>query len=77
MDRDRAFRRYQRQRTINRKVRLLLRIGGKELLNGWARGAYGRFSKGKIHCSCWMCRTKSYDELPHREKKLALRATDD
>jgi hypothetical protein len=33
----------------------------------------GMLHKGKIHCSCAMCRSKSYDELSMRDKKLTLR----
>ena len=25
--------------------------------------------QGKIHCSCWMCRRKSYDELSGTDKR--------
>ena len=28
--------------------------------------------KGKIHCSCWMCRRKSYDDPKIRDKRAAI-----
>ena len=61
MNRDRKYYRKQRKRTIHRKERILLKLGGEAYLRGWARGAVGRFAKGKIHCSCPMCRIKSYE----------------
>ena len=30
--------------------------------------------KGKIHCSCWMCRRKSYDDPQIRDKRAAMDA---
>jgi len=62
LNRDRAYYRYQRIRTINRKKGICKRLGGNELVEAWVRYKPGRLSKGKIHCSCWMCRRKSYDE---------------
>jgi len=62
LNRNRAYYRYQRIRTINRKKGICKRLGGNELVDAWVRDNPGRLSKGKIHCSCWMCRRKSYDE---------------
>jgi len=61
MRKNRAYRRSQRQRVIRRKVCLLKKYGGDKYVFAWSRGKTGRFAKGKIHCSCWMCRMKSYD----------------
>lgn len=69
MNRDRAYYRKQRARAINRKRGICKRIGGDELVRAWSGGALGRLSKGKIHCSCWMCRTKSYDSRAHSDIK--------
>jgi len=52
----------------------LQRRDGREEVKMRTGGQYGRFSKGKIHCSCWMCRTKSYDYLSHRDEKQLLDA---
>lgn len=71
MNRNRNYYRKQRKRAIHRKAQILLKLGGKEYLSAWARGAEGRFSKGKIHCSCWMCRRKSYDAPAIRDKRKA------
>lgn len=69
MERDRAYYRYQRKRHIKRKMGILRRLGGAEYLTAWSRDEYGRLSKGKIHCSCWMCRAKSYDEPTHSDRQ--------
>ena len=74
MKRDRGYFRKQRKRTIHRKEGILRRIGGEDYVLAWSRGNRGRFAKGKIHCSCWMCRTKSYDIPSCRDRRLALAA---
>lgn len=76
MNRNRNYYRKQRKRAIHRKEQILLRLGGEEYLSAWARGAEGRFSKGKIHCSCWMCRRKSYDSPRIRDKRAAIGAAE-
>jgi hypothetical protein len=53
-----------RNRAINRKCGILKKLNGEnfDYYCGWIRNQPGRLAKGKIHCSCWMCRRKSYDE---------------
>ena len=70
----RAYRRSQRDRVINRKVSMLKKYGGDSYLFGWTRGNSGRLAKAKIHCSCWMCRNKSYDHLSHADEKKLIAA---
>jgi hypothetical protein len=73
MKRTRAARRSQRQRVISRKVHILRKSGGEQYVKAWSRGGEtGRLAKGKIHCSCGMCRTKSYDNLTHTDRKKLL-----
>ena len=69
MARGREWRRFQRRRAIGKKKGILHRIGGDENVKAWTAGGtkIGRLSKSKIHCSCWMCRTKSYDYLSHMD----------
>jgi hypothetical protein len=69
MRKTRAGRRAQRERVINRKICILRQFGGEEYIFAWSRGSTGRFAKGKIHCSCWMCRSKSYDILSHSDRR--------
>ena len=72
MRKTRAFRRSQRTRIINRKVCILRKFGGEKYIYAWSRGNTGRLAKGKIHCSCCMCRSKSYDGLSHADKRKLL-----
>ena len=74
MKRDLSYRRRQRVRTIHRKEGILKRIGGEEYVYAWTGGEPGRLAKGKIHCSCLMCREKSYDNpsIPDLRKQEAF-----
>jgi len=76
MKKNRAYRRSQRQRVICRKISILKKYGGDEYVHAWSSGGkkIGRFAKGKIHCSCPMCRRKSYDELTHADRKKLISA---
>ena len=74
MNRDRSYHRKQRMRAIHRKETILRQLGGEENVLAWEHGAAGRLSKGKIHCSCWMCRRKSYDEPQIRDRRAAMDA---
>lgn len=76
MNRDRSYYRKQRKRAIHRKEGILGRIGGEAYIFAWAHGATGRFAKGKIHCFCWMCRRKSYDDPQLRDKRMAMDAAE-
>jgi hypothetical protein len=73
MKRNRGYYRQQRTRAINRKKGILKRIGGDEYVFAWAQNEPNRLSKGKIHCSCRMCRKKSYDGISHSDAKKLLR----
>lgn len=74
MKRDRGYYRSQRKRTIQRKKNLLYSIGGHGYWWAWTQGANGRLAKGKIHCSCPMCRNKSYDDPTIRDKQTNEKA---
>jgi len=75
-NRTRAYYRHQRWRCICRKYNIRKQLWGRMAVeqyyskDGKLGVAIGTLSKGKIHCSCPMCRTKSYDELSHRDKKV-------
>ena len=62
MNRTRDWHRFQRRRAIARKAGILRRNWGAEEAFLRTGGKPGRLSKGKIHCSCWMCRCKSGDK---------------
>lgn len=66
MYRTRQFRRHHRRRTINRKKKFI------RLANGyWHYQHEGTLDKGKIHCSCWMCRYETtHGILEHKRSRL-------
>lgn len=68
MNRNRNYYRKQRERSIKRKFAIQQFTLGTEYAEEIYDGKKGQLSKGKVHCSCSMCRTKSYDELSHRDK---------
>jgi len=74
MKKTETFRRSERTRIINRRVKILKQFGGEKYVFAWSRGDIGRFSKGKIHCSCWMCRSKSYDAISRADKRKLISA---
>ena len=55
-NRGEAYNRYQRMAHINRKKRII-----HSQHDYWWVDHDGMLSKGKIHCSCPLCRHKSYD----------------
>lgn len=65
----RAYTRYQKCRTINRKFNILRNIWGTERTEDtYDYKSKGKLSKGKIHCSCHMCQIKSHIELSKVDK---------
>ena len=76
MKRSKDYYRYQRKQHIKRKLGILRRIGGEDDVRAWSGGQPGRLSKGKIHCSCWMCRSKSYDDWSYSDKQMFVRMED-
>ena len=60
MNRTRDYYRKQRAKHIARKQRMVKEWSMNGNCLYWVAPA-GALSKGKIHCSCWMCRRKSYD----------------
>lgn len=61
-NRGRAYTRYQRKRHINRKKRIIHNMD-----DYWPYRYEGMLSKGKIHCSCPICRLKSYEYAKKRD----------
>ncbi|MEJ3719537.1 hypothetical protein WGM54_16115 [Paenibacillus polymyxa] len=62
-NRNQAYFRHHRKRVIRRKKRLSAQWG-------WVVKFDGTFSKGKIHCSCWMCSQKT-KRLGYPKSELA------
>jgi hypothetical protein len=73
LKRNRGYFREQRRKAIQRKFQIQKKRFGREYANEiYDDRKKGQLAKGKIHCSCPMCRTKSYDELSHRDKVKEL-----
>ena len=54
-----------RKKHIDRKIRILQNLHGKENFSFWYRNVHkGAFSKGKIHCSCYLCRPYKHTKSP-------------
>ena len=66
------FRRQQRTAHISRKKRIIRDQGGY-----WHYKFAGDLDKGKIHCSCPMCRRKSYDRAQICDQRKAGSAIDE
>lgn len=67
--RDRNYRREVRQKAINKKLKIRKFLWGTEAVNKYyEHNPVGSLDKGKVHCSCPLCRTKSYDELSKKDK---------
>ena len=52
-NRSRQYYRVQRKKHIQRKRHLI-----DSWSTGWGYNYDGQYSKGKIHCSCWLCSAK-------------------
>lgn len=76
--RDRKYRREVRKKSINRKYKIRKFLWGKEAVTDYYNlNPLGSLDKGKVHCSCPICRKKSYDELSKKDKsKLEIMSID-
>lgn len=57
MTRSRSYLRQVRRQAIQRKKRII-----RQQNDYWVYRHDGELAKGKIHCSCPLCRRKSFDE---------------
>jgi len=58
---------WQRKRAIARKSEILRELHGPCEPDLYTGGKPGKLSKGKIHCSCPLCRAKTYDHPSHSD----------
>ena len=72
MSRSKAYRRYQRRTHINRKKHVI-----KSQNDYWHYQHDGELDKGKIHCSCPMCRHKSRDMASFSNQRKLISAIDE
>lgn len=69
-NRSKAFKHHQRQRIIQRKLYVLMQVRLDEDMP-----VKGVLDKGKVHCSCRMCRYEQFHHIPKpkvKAKWLAL-----
>ncbi|RXT00680.1 hypothetical protein [Ammoniphilus sp. CFH 90114] len=60
-NRSRSYYRHHRKRVFRRKAKLAKKLK-------WYVPYIAQFSKGKVHCSCWMCSKKTNrDGFPHSQ----------
>ena len=74
MYRTREYRRFQRRRAIHHKQMILRDYWKLHGESFWTPVRIGMLAKGKVHCSCWMCRSKSYDDPGISDKRKAVSA---
>jgi len=67
MNRSAAYRRYQRCTHINRKKKIIQAQNGY-----WHYRHDGELDKGKIHCSCPLCRHKFFDIPKFSDRRNAV-----
>lgn len=78
-NRNRSYYRNHRERAIKRKVHVFQNIWGIDLIK-YENGIeipfpVGRWSKGKVHCSCKMCKYEKYyniEKTKYKEKKRLM-----
>lgn len=75
MNRTKQYQRFQAQKHIRRKERIIHDVYRYHDWDPWTgdKGAHNRLNKGKVHCSCCMCsfKTKSHG-WKHSDKKKLL-----
>lgn len=69
-NRTKAYFRHQRERIIRRKWAILKNV---ILLENHHMPVRGKLSKGKVHCSCRMCRYEKYHSIPKNKHKAKLK----
>ena len=70
-NRSKAYIRHQRERIIRKKWTILKDVMLRESEFMPVRG---RLSKGKVHCSCRMCRYEQFHSIPKAKHKAKLKA---
>ena len=70
MNRTRDYYRKMRAKHIKRKKNIVSHYGAFRVLDGFDYYKHdGMFSKGKIHCSCYLCKGSKKYYLPIRDRK--------
>ncbi|MFE3576775.1 hypothetical protein [Lysinibacillus sp. NPDC059133] len=69
-NRSKAYIRHQRERIIRKKWAILKDV---KLRESDFMPVRGRLSKGKVHCSCRMCRYEQFHSIPKTKHKAKLK----
>lgn len=70
-NRSKAYTRHQRERIIQRKWAILRDVLQREIES---MPVHGSLSKGKVHCSCRMCRYEQFHGIPKSKHKAQWEA---
>ena len=68
-NRSKAYTRHQRERVIQKKMKIVRNVFYWDDKEGIHTLVRGKFSKGKVHCSCRMCRYEQYHGIPKAKYK--------
>lgn len=71
--RNRAVRRHLRKRAIKRKLAI---VKATFYLDDFSQIVEGKYSKGKVHCSCRMCRYEQFHGIKKSKLAAKLRVMD-
>ncbi|MGE8006602.1 hypothetical protein [Lysinibacillus sp. NPDC093216] len=71
-NRSKAYIRHQRERIIRKKLTIVKNVFS--LPGNEYKPIHGKLSKGKVHCSCRMCRYEQYHSIPKAKIKAKLKA---
>ena len=63
-NRSKAYTRHQRERVIQKKMKIVRNVFYWDDNEEKYLPVRGKFSKGKVHCSCRMCRYEQYHGIP-------------
>lgn len=73
--RTKAYYRYQRNRSIQRKLTIIKNVWGYDEHSDREHPYMlkpGKLSKGKLNCSCKMCKYKKHYDIPKKQTKSTL-----
>lgn len=73
-NRSKAYTRHQRERAIQKKMGIVRNVFNWDDNEVKYTPVRGKFSKGKVHCSCSMCRYEQYYGIPKAKYKAKWHA---
>lgn len=73
-NRSKAYTRHQRERVIQKKMGIVRNIFYWDENEEKYMHVRGKYSKGKVHCSCKMCRYEQYYGIPKAKYKAKWHA---